>query len=152
MFYPSYLIPTWIGTQAPLTAFQVCGRHFFSTCHFPKILVVDNNLYFLAIFHDYIFSETPIRRGTQFHLEKWSNSLLNSRLVPIGDRNDIREFLLWFDMLGLILLFFFFFSPVSVPTQSVHTPAPSPPGHHGGRHTSILTQRDMIMMVAQNAQ
>ena len=42
------------------------------------------------------FLKTPHRRGTQIHADKWSSVALVSHLDPIGDQNDVRQWLIYY--------------------------------------------------------
>ena len=55
-------------------------------------IFVNNSLF-------YLFGKTPNRRGTQFHVDKWSNFVLSSHLDPIGDQK-------YFPIIGNILCIF----------------------------------------------
>ena len=71
----------------------------------------------------YLFLKTPNRRETQRH-SKWRlNFVLSSHLDPIGDRNDVRELLFLFSMLGLRLLF----SPHFISIRNLSSPPPRAP-------------------------
>ena len=95
----------------------------------------------LFFFCFYLFLKTPNRRGTQFHAEKWSNFVLSSHLDPIGDRNDVRELLLLFSMLGLCLL------PSLSSSQIISPPnlsPPPPPGPTAAAAVPIGSNRESI--------
>ena len=97
-------------SQAPLTAEHLL-QAFCCSCFLTRLHAIFERCRCLSIVVNvlrfYLLCKTPNRCGTQFHAGKLSIFIRSSLIDPIGDRNDVRELLLLFGVLGLCLLFFF---------------------------------------------
>ena len=86
------IVVMWIGIpRFHLLYFWLAAGFFSLKTYMVSVCIISVlvNISQFLCFH--LFPTTPNRRGTQSHVEKWSDLVPSSHLDPIGDQTDVNN-------------------------------------------------------------